>query len=79
MQRFIANLRFAHKFILIGLVALLMVVAPVTIAVRGEMSYFQAARNEASGIAPAGDVLKLLQLSQQHRGMSAGYLAVTKA
>ena len=74
MQRFIANLRFAHKFILIGLVALLMVVAPTTIAVRGEMSYFQAARNEASGIAPAGDVLKLLQLSQQHRGMSAGYL-----
>ncbi|WP_439112437.1 methyl-accepting chemotaxis protein [Hydrogenophaga sp.] len=74
MQRFIANLRFVHKFFLIGAVALFMVIAPATMAVRGEMGYFQAARSEASGIAPAGDVLKLLQLSQQHRGMSAGYL-----
>jgi methyl-accepting chemotaxis protein len=74
MQRFISNLRFTHKFILIGAVTLLMALVPATIAVRGELHDLRAARNEASGIAPAGEVLQLLQLSQQHRGMSAGFL-----
>ncbi len=74
MKQLIANLRFAHKFVLIGVVVLLMLIAPVSIAVRAELQNFQAARNEASGLAPAGDLIKLLQLSQQHRGLSAGYL-----
>ena len=54
MKQLIANLRFAHKFVLIGVVALLMLVAPVTIAVRAELQTFHAARSEARGIAPAG-------------------------
>src|SRR5438477_2593983 len=34
-----------------------------------------AARAEAAGMAPAGDVLKLIQLTQHHRGLAAGWLA----
>ena len=79
MKQLIANLRFAHKFVLIGVVVVLMLVAPVSIAVRAELQTFQAARSEASGIAPAGDLIKLLQLSQQHRGLSAGYLGGNEA
>ena len=79
MKQLIANLRFAHKFVLIGVVALLMLVAPVSIAVRAELQTFHAARGEARGLAPAGDLIKLLQLSQQHRGLSAGYLGGNEA
>ncbi len=66
MKQLIANLKFSHKFVLIGEVALLMLVAPVTIAVRGELHDFQTARSEARGLEPAGDLIQLLQLTQQH-------------
>ncbi|MBS3996411.1 MAG: nitrate- and nitrite sensing domain-containing protein [Hydrogenophaga sp.] len=51
-----------------------MALVPATIAVRGELHDFRSARQEASGLTPASEVLQLLRLSQQHRGMSAGFL-----
>ncbi|WP_310564010.1 methyl-accepting chemotaxis protein [Hydrogenophaga sp.] len=79
MFRFIAQLRLAHKFLVLGLIALLMVSLPVTFAVRGELTVWEAARAEAAGIAPAGHILQLVQLSQQHRGLSANVLGGNEA
>ena len=74
MFRFIAQLRLAHKFLVLGVIALLMVALTATVAVRGELTVWEAARAEAAGIAPAGHILQLVQLSQQHRGLSANVL-----
>ncbi len=74
MFRFIGQLKLAHKFWVLGVIALLMMALPATVAVRDELAGWQAARTEAAGIAPAGQILKLVQLSQQHRGLSANVL-----
>ena len=79
MFRFITQLRLAHKFLVLGLIALLMVALPATVAVRGELTVWEAARAETAGIAPAGHILQLVQLSQQHRGLSANVLGGNEA
>jgi methyl-accepting chemotaxis protein len=76
---FIRNLRFAHKFLLISLLAGLMLALPTVIFVRGNLERIASAKLEVSGLAPIKDVMKLTQLSQQHRGLSAGVLAGNEA
>ncbi|MBA4193271.1 MAG: methyl-accepting chemotaxis protein [Comamonadaceae bacterium] len=75
MQSLLGNLRLAHKFLLIGAIAMVMAALPTAMAVRGELSVWQAARGETQGIPAAGAALKLVQLTQQHRGLSANVLA----
>lgn len=75
MALFIRNLRFAHKFLLIGLVAALMLVVPTVIFVQVNLQQIGTAKKEVRGLAPIQDVLSLTQMSQQHRGLSAGVLA----
>ena len=79
MFRFLGQLKLAHKFLVLGVIALLMAALPATFAVRDELSIWQAARGEAAGIAPAGHILQLVQLSQQHRGLSANVLGGNEA
>ncbi len=74
MQTLIRNLKLSQKFGLIGLLAVLMVAIPATLTVRNNLSNLQATRSEAAGMAPAAAMLKLIQLTQQHRGLSAGVL-----
>ncbi|MGP1614680.1 MAG: nitrate- and nitrite sensing domain-containing protein, partial [Pollutimonas bauzanensis] len=75
MQALMANLRMWQKFALIGVLALGMLAIPTVLVVKAHLDSVSAARAEAAGIAPSGAVLKLIQLTQQHRGMSAGFLA----
>src|SRR5438105_274139 len=75
MKTWIANLRMWQKFALIGALALGMVAGPTVLMVQEHWSLMQAAKDEAEGMGPAGDVLKLIQLTQHHRGLSAGFLA----
>ncbi|HMN93182.1 MAG TPA: methyl-accepting chemotaxis protein [Hydrogenophaga sp.] len=74
MKHRLANLRLAHKFLLIGLIALAMVTVPTVMAVRAHLVSWQAAWGETQGIPSAGAALKLLQQTQQHRGLSANFL-----
>ena len=74
MQTLLSNMRLAHKFLLMGLIALVMGALPTVMAVRADWRAWQTASLEARGIAPVGAALKLLQLTQQHRGLSANYL-----
>jgi len=75
MGSFIRNLRFAHKFLFISALAALMLAVPTVIFVRVNMEQIAAAKQEVRGLGPIQDVMKLTQLSQQHRGMSAVLLA----
>ena len=75
MGQFIRNLRFAHKFFLIALLAALMLAVPTVIFVRVNLGQIAAAQKEVRGLGPIQDTMKLTQLSQQHRGMSAVLLA----
>ncbi len=64
----------AHKFMLIGALAVLMAALPTGLLVRNELAGISEVRRERSGIAPARDALKLIQLTQQQRALSAALL-----
>ena len=74
MQSFIGNLRFSHKFMLIGALALGMLAVPTALLVQGYVANIGAAQREVAGLAPSADALRLIQLTQQHRGLSATVL-----
>ena len=74
MQSFIGNLRFSHKFMLIGALALGMLAVPTALLMQGYVANIGAAQREVAGVAPSADALRLIQLTQQHRGLSAAVL-----
>ena len=75
MKYLIGNLKMAHKFLLVGLLGLGMAVVPAWIAIERAIRDLSTARSEASGLPPAAEVLRLIQLTQQHRGLSAMLLS----
>lgn len=72
---FIRNLPFARKFILISVLAILMLAVPTYFFVQMNLAQMAAAKQEVRGLEPIQDLMKLTQLTQQHRGMSAVVLA----
>jgi methyl-accepting chemotaxis protein len=75
MKSLIRDLKLSHKFTLIALLALLMLAIPASMVIRSELDLLSFAKQELSGIEPARDSLRLIQLTQQHRGLSASALA----
>ena len=75
MKTFISNLRLAHKFMLVSIIALLMLAIPTFLVARASQDKLAAAKAELKGMAPVGDALQLLRLTQQHRGLSAAVMA----
>lgn len=58
----------------LGLVGLALVAAPLTMYIVQSSRALQAARLKHAGIAPSKALLRMVQLLQQHRGLSAGVL-----
>ncbi len=79
MGSFIRNLRFAHKFLLIAVLAALMLAVPTVIFVQAHLADIATAKKEVNGLEPIQAVMTLTQLTQQHRGLSAGVLAGNEA
>jgi len=75
VKQFIGNLKLSRKFALIGALVLAMVALPVWLVIQTSAEALSVAHNEAAGIEPAGDVLTLIKLTQQHRAQSAMMLA----
>jgi methyl-accepting chemotaxis protein len=75
MESIIRNLKLSQKFALIAVIALLLLAIPASMVVRSEMDLRDFAKQELTGIEPATDALKLIQLTQQHRGLAASVLA----
>jgi len=75
MKSLIRNLRLSQKFALIAFIALLLLAIPASMVVRSELDLRDFAKQELTGIEPANDALRLIQLTQQHRGLAASVLA----
>ena len=74
LKRFILNLTLPQKFSLMALLALLLFAIPTSILVRDQLEKIKIAEAEEAALAPASTLIKLIQLTQQHRGMSALFL-----
>ena len=75
MSRWIANLPLRHKFALLSLVALLMAGAPSALVLSESVTNLQTLKIEALGLAPSKDLLALIRLTQEHRGLSSAALS----
>ena len=79
MVAWIGNLKFSRKFVLIGCIAFAMFLLPTVLLVRATLADVDTAVRERHGLAPARELLKLVQLTQQHRGLSASMLGGTES
>ncbi len=75
ISTWIANLPLRHKFILLSIVALLMAGAPSALVLSESVGNLQALKDEDKGLAPSKAMLKLIKLTQEHRGLSAAVLS----
>jgi methyl-accepting chemotaxis protein len=71
---FIRNLNLSRKFLLIAALALVMLAVPTALLLKSEYQAWRVAKVEAAGVAPARAVLQWIQLTQQHRDLSAQFL-----
>ncbi|MCH8180070.1 MAG: HAMP domain-containing protein [Proteobacteria bacterium] len=75
MIHWIVNLPLRFKFLLLSAVALLMVAAPSTLVLTQSVAIYRGLLAEQAGLQPAVGLLKLVRLTQEHRGMSAAILS----
>jgi methyl-accepting chemotaxis protein len=64
------RLSFSGKFVLLGLLALVLIAVPSSLYVLGALHSGQQADREVQGIAPVQALLHLVALTQQHRGLA---------
>ena len=69
------NLKLWQKFATISAVALAMIALPSAWVVRDRTALTRVARMEQAGTVPAGALLKVIQFTQQHRGLSSTMLS----
>ena len=74
MNRWIDHMRVRTRFVALGLVALLLTAVPTALHLRSTWATMSATSGEVDGITPAKALLKVIQLTQQHRGLSALFL-----
>ncbi|MEY8876785.1 MAG: nitrate- and nitrite sensing domain-containing protein, partial [Leptothrix sp. (in: b-proteobacteria)] len=75
----LANLSITRKFLLLGAFAAAAALPPSIGLVRDRIAIEAAARDEVAGLAPTSAMLKLLRLTQQHRGTSGAVLSGNSA
>jgi len=75
MSNFIGRMRLWQKFALLGLFAVVLATLPFVLYLNEANKAVSAAATEARGIAPARALLKVIQLMQQHRGLSAIFVS----
>ena len=75
MTAWITQLRFSRKFALIGALAFLLFAVPTALLLQATAEKVAVAQRERLGLAPGSELLRLLQQTQQHRGLSAAFLS----
>ncbi|WOB10492.1 methyl-accepting chemotaxis protein [Piscinibacter gummiphilus] len=70
MKSWIGRLKIWQKFAVLGGLTLVLLVPPTAYVVVGEMRHIQARERQQAGLAPVAEVLRLVQLTQQHRGLT---------
>jgi methyl-accepting chemotaxis protein len=71
MKQWISNLSIARKFALIGGLAFGMAVVPTWVTVKSRLEEIRMTAAESHGLPPARELLTLVRLTQQHRGLTA--------
>ncbi len=71
----LGRLSLGQKFTLLGLIALMMVLVPTGLHLGKSFADVRAAEQESRGMPPLIALQKVIQLMQQHRGLSAGALS----
>ena len=71
---FLTRMKLWQKFLLLGIVALPAVGVPAYLFWAQTTAAIQTAKLEASGIDPAAKLLKVIQKTQQHRGLAAAFI-----
>jgi methyl-accepting chemotaxis protein len=66
--------KLSHRFAIFGVLGIALLAAPLTMYVRMSQELIGAARLEQEGVEPVKKVIKVIQFTQQHRGMSASVL-----
>ncbi len=69
----------SKKLLLMGSLALLLALPPLTGLFKVRLDELRTAQKEADGLQPSEAILGLMRLTQQHRGSSAGALAGNEA
>ena len=69
------RLNLSHKFVGLGIIALIMLALPAGLYFKGAIEDIQSAQREARGAPPLVALNKVIQLTQVHRGMSAAMLS----
>ncbi|KAF7599311.1 MAG: hypothetical protein CGU29_08175 [Candidatus Dactylopiibacterium carminicum] len=75
MTPFLAKVWRSRRFAFLGLSAMLLTMLPALLLVQTELQTIHSAEREVAGLKPAGDTLRLVQLSQRHRALSNLVLA----
>ncbi|MED5621990.1 methyl-accepting chemotaxis protein [Ideonella sp. BN130291] len=70
----IHRLSVGHKLLLLGVLVLAAISVPLYLQLKLSRELIGAAESERQGVEPARQLMKLVQLTQQHRGLSAGLL-----
>jgi len=70
-MKYISKLKIRSRFIVLGLVGLIMTAFPMSLYVNTATRDLSKVRLQISGIQPSKTLLKVIQLTQQHRGLSA--------
>ncbi|CAG9932244.1 methyl-accepting chemotaxis protein [Candidatus Nitrotoga arctica] len=71
---FLTRMKLWQKFLLLGAVALPAAGVPAYLFLTQTTAAIQTAKLEASGIDPAAKLLKVIQNTQQHRGLAAAFI-----
>ena len=69
------HMNLSRKFLVLGIIALLIAAVPTAMHVRSSVEEIQDAKLEARAMPPLIALQKVIQFTQQHRGLSAGLLA----
>ena len=78
MMKF-SGIRVWHKLLILGLIALVLCALPTYLYVRGANKEIREALIEIRGLAPAAELVRLMQPLQSHRGLAAAALSGDQA
>ena len=69
------QLSLSRKFLILGLITLLMAAVPTVLHVNKSLEDVRTAQQEVRGMPPLMAMQKVIQFAQQHRGLSSGMLS----
>jgi len=74
MTRWVGKLKMWQKFAVLGGLAVAMVAPPTAMVAGSNFARLRSVEQQQAGMGPAADVLRFVQLAQQHRGLTASVL-----